>query len=125
MHIRSILNIPQPLKSPSGENVYELIGVSSLTGNAKGHSLAYIVITPGGKSSRHFHKVSEESYYILEGEARLSVDRQETRLSAGQACLILPPSTHEITNVGSGNLVFIAVCTPPWVPGDSYTVTLE
>ena len=124
MHIRSKLDISQPLKSPSGENVYELIGASSQTGNAKGHSLAYIVIEPAGKSSQHFHKMSEESYYILEGEARLSIDGQETRLSAGQACLILPQSTHDITNVGSGNLVIIAVCTPPWEPGDSYMVDL-
>jgi mannose-6-phosphate isomerase-like protein (cupin superfamily) len=121
MHIRSQLDITHPLKSPSGENVFELIGASSLSGNACGHSLAYIVIEPGGKSSQHFHKVSEESYFILEGEALLRIDGQENRLFPGQACLILPQSTHEVLCVGSRNLVFIAVCTPPWAPGDSYT----
>jgi mannose-6-phosphate isomerase-like protein (cupin superfamily) len=122
MHIRGLKDITQPLQSPSGENVYELIGASNQTGNATGHSLAYILITPGGKSSRHYHKYSEESYYILEGEACLMIDGQESRLPPGQACLILPPSIHEISNSGNVDLVFLAVCTPPWTPGDSYSV---
>ncbi len=125
MHIRSINNISEPLRSPSGEKVYELIGASAQSGNALGHSLAYIVITPGGMSSCHYHKMSEESYYILKGEARITIDGQVFQLNVEQACLIQPPSRHEIFNPGKLDLVFLAVCTPPWTPSDSYMADSE
>jgi mannose-6-phosphate isomerase-like protein (cupin superfamily) len=120
MHIRGIQDVKQALISPLGEHVYELIGSSELTGQAAGHSLAYILLPPGGISNRHFHKESEESYYILSGEGDMQIDGNSVHLLPGQACLIKPPSTHQIGNHAKQDLIFIAVCTPPWAPADSY-----
>ena len=122
MHIRQIKDITQPLRSPLGETVYELVGASQTTGQTNQQSLAYIVIPPCGRSSHHYHLVSEESYFILSGKAQMAIDGELFSLSSGQACLIKPPSQHEITNNGDMDLVFLAVCTPAWTPADSFLV---
>jgi mannose-6-phosphate isomerase-like protein (cupin superfamily) len=125
MHTRKVKDITQPLKSPLGEIVYELVGTSPTSGQTDKHSLAYIVLPPGGRSSHHYHLLSEESYYIMSGKAQMIVDGEVVSLSSGEACLIKPPSHHEITNNGAVDLVFLAVCTPAWVPTDSYLVEMK
>jgi mannose-6-phosphate isomerase-like protein (cupin superfamily) len=89
-------------------------------GGVQSHSLAEVRIPPGGSSSAHYHKRSEESYLILSGQAKLVVDSQERTLKQGDAVLIEPPEVHQISNPFEENLVFLAVCIPAWQPGDSY-----
>jgi mannose-6-phosphate isomerase-like protein (cupin superfamily) len=122
MHIRSAKDIKTPLSSPLGEIVYELVGSTKVSGEAHSHSLAVITLMPGGRSSTHFHLLSEESYYILTGQALIIIDAEEQTLSPGQACLIKPPSKHEIYNPGNQELTFLAVCSPAWSPSDSFPV---
>ncbi len=110
--------IPEPLQTPSGEIISELIGKTS--GDQPNHSLAYIVIPPGKSSASHYHQLSQESYYILEGEGQVRVDQQHFFIKPGQVCYIEPGETHQISNQGEKDLVFLAVCVPPWVPEDSF-----
>jgi mannose-6-phosphate isomerase-like protein (cupin superfamily) len=110
-----------PLASPGGGTVFELIGRASEHGGAR-HSLAHIVIAPGGASSRHFHKVTEETYYILRGAASMTIDSQTLALGPGDTCLIGPGEVHQITNSGGDDLEFLAVCAPAWAPDDSFEV---
>ena len=112
--------ISEPLVTPSGEIISELIGVGS--GGQPNHSLARIVIPPGKSSEPHYHKVSQETYFILEGEGRMSVGGKEFNIKPGQACHIEPEEIHQIKNQREENLVFLAVCVPPWVPEDSFGV---
>jgi mannose-6-phosphate isomerase-like protein (cupin superfamily) len=120
MFINSKDQILTPLSQPLGERVYELVGGSPKSGEAKMHSLAHILIPPGKSSARHFHKVAEETYYILAGQGRMIVDGRETTLSPGQACLICAPEVHQILNDSAVNLEFLAVCAPAWTPDDSF-----
>ena len=121
MHIRTKQEILKPLTSPWGETVYELVGSASASGGAFLHSLAQIVIAPGRSSIMHYHKVSEETYYILAGTARMVIDGRELALLSGQACLIQPHEWHQIFNPGETDLEFLAVCTPPWNAADSFS----
>lgn len=109
-----------PIHSPHGEVVYELIGRSVEHGGAQAHSLAHVVIPPGKASLAHRHRVSEESYYILRGQARMVIDERTYALAPGQACLISPGQVHQIFNAGALDLEFLAVCIPPWHPDDSF-----
>lgn len=123
--------VKQPLLNPAGEMVYELIGNSTRTSpiahpnrvdehpQAANHSLAQISIAPGAASQPHYHKICQESYYILTGQARISIDEQQVDLAPGQACLILPGQVHQIINDGDQILEFLAVCVPAWFPSDS------
>jgi mannose-6-phosphate isomerase-like protein (cupin superfamily) len=119
MRIARKESIQQPLETPTGEVIYELIGAPEASGGAQKHSVAAVVIPPGKSSERHYHLVAEETYFMLRGTARMIVDAQEFRLEAGEACLIEPGEQHQIWNTGGDDLEFIAVCAPPWVPEDS------
>jgi len=109
--------------TPEGEIIYELIGASALRGETTHHSLAQIIIPPGKSCALHFHKKSEETYYILNGEGWMRIDQKEFSLHPGQACLIEPGENHQIFNRGQVDLEFLAVCAPAWVPEDSYEVS--
>ena len=121
MHTRTRQDIRQPLESPWGEVVYELVGAAPASGNTTLHSLAHIIIPPGKSSLNHYHKIGEESYYILSGWGRMVIDHHELILTPAQACLIQPGEWHQIINPGEVNLEFLAICAPAWSPGDSYS----
>jgi mannose-6-phosphate isomerase-like protein (cupin superfamily) len=110
----------KPLVNPGRETVFELIGLAADHGGAGKASLAHVVIAPGKACSRHYHKVSEETYYGLHGAGEMVIDGQVFELRPGQACLIEPGETHQIFNRGDSDLEFLAVCAPAWAPGDSF-----
>lgn len=123
--------VEHPLLNPAGESVYELIGNSTTIPpdisskldvehpQHANHSLALISIAPGASSKPHYHKICQESYYILSGQARMRLDEQEIQMERGEACLILPGQVHQITNNSNQTLEFLAVCVPPWFASDS------
>ena len=83
-----------PIHTPHGEIIYELIGQAEDHGGSEGHSLAHVHV-PAGKASRpHYHLKSEESFYILEGRARMIIDGRVYLLVPGEACLISPGQVH-------------------------------
>jgi mannose-6-phosphate isomerase-like protein (cupin superfamily) len=122
MRIVSKEDVREPLRNPLGEVVYPLIGAPEDQGSAQKHSVAVVVIPPGGTSAVHYHHVSEETYFILRGTARMVIDGTSFELGPGQACLIQPLERHQIFNEGGEDLKFVAVCAPPWVPEDSVFV---
>ena len=122
MKITDKNQIQTPLITPGGEVIYELIGKGDSAGAISSHSLAQIQIAPGKSSSLHYHKSSEEIYFILNGEGSMSLDGKEFTLIPGQACLIQPGEVHQISNQGDTELEFLAYCVPAWVPEDSYEV---
>jgi len=119
LHIASQQDTSEPFYAPSGEIIYELVGASEATGAAVRHSVAVVVIPPGKSSHAHYHRVSEETYYILRGAARMVIDEHTFQLAPGQACLIQPGERHQIFNLGDEDLQFIAVCAPAWRSEDS------
>jgi mannose-6-phosphate isomerase-like protein (cupin superfamily) len=124
----------QPMLNPTGESVYELIGNSTRImpvahpdlveehPQAANHSVAQIIIETGSASQPHYHKICQESYFILSGQARMRIDEQVIDLQPGQACLILPGQVHQIVNDSSQPLEFLAVCVPAWFASDSVYV---
>ncbi len=115
-------DVKEPLQNPSGEIIYELIGMSEAHGGTKKHSFAIVVLPPGRSSDKHYHRVSEESYYILQGTARIEIDERIFALAPGEACLIVPLERHQIFNTGEDELEFIAISAPAWVQDDSVFV---
>ncbi len=118
-------DISNPLKNPSGEEIYELIGRFPAIGGTIHHSVVHVVIPAGKSSHAHYHKASEETYYILKGIALMKVDAKVFRLQPGQACLIKPFETHQIFNEGKDDLEFLTVSAPAWTPDDSYFINEE
>jgi mannose-6-phosphate isomerase-like protein (cupin superfamily) len=115
-------NINTPFLAPKGGRIYEMIGRLKEIGGTSKHSLSYVVIPPKKSSSAHYHKISEETYYILKARAKMIIDNQEFSLLAGQACLINPKEVHQIYNDGDDDLEFLAISAPAWTQDDSFFV---
>ena len=113
-------DVLNPLISPYGETVYELIGGAEQHGGNPEHSLAHINLAPGKASLKHYHRLSQESFYILNGAALMVIDEVEYPLSPGQSILIRPNQRHQIFNPGASDLEYLAVCVPAWYPEDSF-----
>ncbi len=88
-----------------GETSTRLIGPDDAPPN---NVLLYLVIPPGGTSTRHTHEW-EHSAYIIEGTGMLSCSGKEFPLKAGDAVLIPPQEDHQIVNTGTEPLTRIAV----------------
>jgi mannose-6-phosphate isomerase-like protein (cupin superfamily) len=108
-----------PVTTPHGEMIRELTGRTATKGFAPQHSVAHIVLPPGKSSLLHYHPEAEESYYILSGRARLLIGEEEVVMVEGTAVLIPATQPHKISNIGSNDLVFLAICVPAWEPDNS------
>jgi mannose-6-phosphate isomerase-like protein (cupin superfamily) len=122
MKVQDISLRESPLETPSGEIIYKLIGRGQEGGGVVEHSLADILIPPGKSSALHYHKQTQETYYLLSGEGWMINEGEEFSLKPGQACLIEPGETHKITNRGKSDLEFLAFCVPAWIAEDSFEV---
>jgi mannose-6-phosphate isomerase-like protein (cupin superfamily) len=108
---------PTKIFTPYGETIYELVGrtVGSKTSN---HSVAYVSIAPHKSSLRHFHRRTEESYYVIAGEALVEIGDEQATLRAGQIVLIPTMQPHKVYNRGHDDLVLLVACAPAWEASD-------
>jgi mannose-6-phosphate isomerase-like protein (cupin superfamily) len=61
----------------------------------------------------HAHKVQEQIYHVLEGEALMEI-AGERRVVRRHDVIFIPPGTsHAIHNTGLTNLVFLVITSPP------------
>lgn len=73
---------------------------------------------PGQATERHYHKISEELYFLLEGNALMEVDGETRAVGPGDAILIPAGAWHQIT--AESELRFLCCCAPPYDHGDTY-----
>ena len=66
----------------------------------------------------HYHKLSEEIYFILEGSGEMDIDGEKQSVGPGDAILIPPGAWHEIT--ATTPLRFLCCCAPPYSHDDTY-----
>ena len=87
-------------------------------------SVARARVEPGRTTRWHRLAGTTERYVILEGSGRAEVGDETLEAGVGDVVVIPPGQPQRITNVGAGDLVFLAVCTPRFRP-DNYTETPE
>jgi mannose-6-phosphate isomerase-like protein (cupin superfamily) len=81
-------------------------------------SLAEATVQAAGATQRHYHKLSEEIYFILEGRGRMEIDGETHAVKPGDAILIPPGAWHTIT--AKEPLRFLCCCAPPYAHEDTY-----
>ena len=81
-------------------------------------SLAEASLPAGSATERHYHKQSEEFYFVLEGEGTMEIDGETTPVAVGDAILIPPGAWHQIK--ASSGLRFLCCCAPPYSHEDTY-----
>ncbi len=92
---------------------------SPANSNLRRHSLAEVITRPGDACREHYHRESEEVYYVTAGRGRMRLDGQERDIAPGDAVIIPPGVRHKVWNTGHDDLVMLVVCVPAWVPEDS------
>jgi len=76
-------------------------------------SVARARLEPGRTTRWHYLRGIAERYVLLEGCGRVEVEGMVPReVSANDVVLIPPGARQRIRNVGEGDLVFLAVCSP-------------
>ena len=82
-------------------------------------SIARARVLPCVTTRWHRLKGTTERYVLLSGSGRVEVgDLPAQDVSAGDVVLVPPGCRQRITNSGVGNLVFLAICTPRFNPGN-------
>jgi mannose-6-phosphate isomerase-like protein (cupin superfamily) len=81
-------------------------------------SVARARVAPG--DTTHWHRLRDirERYLIISGSGRVEVgDLAPETVGPGDLVIIPPGTAQRITNIGSADLLFYAICTPRFVPG--------
>jgi mannose-6-phosphate isomerase-like protein (cupin superfamily) len=81
-------------------------------------SLAEARVPAGSATDRHYHKLSEEFYFLLEGAGTMEIDGDSRGVAPGDAILIPPGAWHQIT--AASDLVFLCCCAPAYAHEDTY-----
>ena len=80
-------------------------------------SIAQARVEPGVTTRLHRLAGVAERYVILEGRGRIEIGGLPPQdVGPGDVAIIPPGTTQRIANVGAGDLVFLAICTPRFRP---------
>lgn len=107
----------QPFITLDGSEIRELL--SPRNSSLKNQSLAEARLRPGQSTIEHYHKVSEEIYYITQGKGRIRINGEEQDVGAGDAIEIPPGARHKLWNTGNQELRLLCCCSPAYEHGDT------
>ncbi|MGO1072430.1 cupin domain-containing protein [Lysobacter sp. CA199] len=80
-------------------------------------SIARIRVEPGVITRLHRLRGTSERYLILHGRGRMHAgDLAPAEVGPGDVVFIPADAPQRIANLGDGDLVFLAICTPRFVP---------
>ena len=114
----TVLNLAAqtPFTTKDGSQIRSILDRTNAP--VKKQSLAEATVQAGASTQRHYHKVSEEFYFILEGSGRMEIDGETHGVGPGDAILIPAGAWHTIT--AEEGLRFLCCCAPPYAHEDTY-----
>jgi len=112
LKLRSI-DEAEPFATKDGSTIRELH-------HTQAQSLAEATLEPDQATQRHFHRLSEEIYFVTKGSGSLEVDGETRRVRPGDAILIPPGAWHTLENDGTSELTILCVCSPPYSHEDTF-----
>ena len=106
-----------PFKTKDGSEIRELLAHRNSC--IRKQSLAEALLPPGGSTLEHFHKLTEEIYYITHGSGRMKIGLEFCEVRVGDAIAIPPGQLHKIWNTGAGELRLLCACAPAYEHADT------
>lgn len=100
-----------------GSEIRELMHPAA-QGN-KTQSLAEAIVRSGQRTYLHQHHQSEELYYIMAGQGRMTLATEHFTVAAGDTICIPPGTPHCIENIGTEALQILCMCSPPYSHTDT------
>src|SRR5438445_7483865 len=98
MDVRNIAEVPA-FTTKDGSEIRELL--AHRNSGICNQSLAEARLPPGAATTPHFHPLTEEIYYILEGAGRMTIGDKTRPVGRGDAIAIPPGAIHAIANTGA------------------------
>ena len=83
-------------------------------------SLAEATLEPDEATQRHYHRATEEIYFVLKGSGRMEVDGETRMVRPGDAILIPAGAWHTLENNGTSELRILCCCAPPYADEDTF-----
>jgi mannose-6-phosphate isomerase-like protein (cupin superfamily) len=105
-----------PFTTKDGSTIRSLLDRANAP--VENQSLAEATLPAGAATERHYHRLSEEFYYILKGGGRIEIDGEETDVAPGDAILIPAGAWHQIR--ARETLRFLCCCAPPYSHEDTF-----
>jgi mannose-6-phosphate isomerase-like protein (cupin superfamily) len=119
MDIRNIREVPA-FTTKDGSEIRELLAYRN--SSILKQSLAEARLLPGASTTPHYHRLTEEIYYLLSGEGEMRIGDETRTVGPGDAIAIPPGCVHTITNRGSETLLFLCTCAPAYEHDDTVLV---
>lgn len=105
-----------PFTTKDGSTIRSLL--DSTNAPVARQSLAEATLAAGAATDRHYHRISEEFYYVQEGRGLMEINGDEREVGPGDAILIPAGAWHRI--VALEPLRFLCCCAPPYAHEDTY-----
>lgn len=116
MDIRNLADAPA-FKTKDGSEIRELLAHRNSA--IRKQSLAEARLEPGRSTQEHFHRVTEEIYFITAGEGRMRIEGEERDVREGDAIAIPPGLKHKLWNTGGSTLHLLCCCAPAYEHEDT------
>lgn len=110
------LEAQTPFTTRDGSTIRSIL--DRTTAPVQAQSLAEATLPAGAATQRHYHKVSEEFYFILEGRGDMELDGDRRVLGPGDAVLIPAGAWHTIEALSP--LRMLCCCAPPYSHEDTF-----
>ncbi len=116
MEIKNLEQVPSFI-TMDGSEIRELLAHrnSSITNQ----SLAEARLPVGGTTLEHYHRQTEEIYYITHGTGRIRIDTETREVIPGDAIAIRPGQKHKLWNTGTELLRLLCCCAPAYEHSDT------
>ena len=114
----TVQNLAQqtPFATKDGSTIRSLLDRTNAP--VQNQSLAEARVPAGAATQRHYHRLAEEFYFILEGRGEMEIDGATRAVGIGDGILIPPGAWHTIAAVEP--LRFLCCCAPPYSHEDTY-----
>ncbi len=116
MDIKNLSEV-SPFITKDGSEIRELLAYRN--SGIRNQSLAEARLPVGGSTQEHFHRKTEEIYYITHGNGRMRVEGETHEVESGDAIAIPPGMKHKLWNTGDETLRLLCCCSPGYEHDDT------
>ena len=110
------LDEQEPFTTKDGSTIRSILDLSNAP--VEKQSLAEACLPAGAATDRHYHRLSEEFYFVLEGDGEMEIDGERARVGPGDAVVIPAGTRHQIR--AQAALRFLCCCAPPYSHEDTF-----
>jgi mannose-6-phosphate isomerase len=94
---------------PEDESGHRPWGTYVVLDDKPGHKVKRISVEPGKRLSYQYHEHRAEHWFVVQGQAVVTIDGEEHSLASGDAIDVPRRAKHRILNPGPGQLTFVEV----------------